>query len=59
MPQPKKKTSHQKQGMTRHHWKGELPNLSTCSNCKSAMLAHHACPTCGFYRGRKVVEVGS
>ncbi|MBX9687463.1 MAG: 50S ribosomal protein L32 [Candidatus Obscuribacterales bacterium] len=52
MPQPKKKTSHQKQAQRRANWKLELAPKTTCANCNSPKLPHIACPGCGYYRGR-------
>ncbi len=34
-------------------------NLTTCSECGAKRLTHHACPECGKYRGRQVIEKGS
>ncbi|MGE3278283.1 MAG: 50S ribosomal protein L32 [Candidatus Altimarinota bacterium] len=31
-------------------------NLVECSNCKGMRMSHHACPNCGFYRGRMVID---
>jgi len=31
--------------------------LHTCEKCKKAKVPHHACPSCGYYQGRKVVNV--
>lgn len=28
-----------------------------CEKCKSPTLSHRACPSCGEYRGKKVVNV--
>ena len=30
--------------------------LSVCSKCKEKKLAHTACPGCGYYNGRVVVD---
>ena len=54
MPQPKKKTSHSKQGHTRSHWKAILPSLTTCKNCGVTKLSHKLCQECGFYNGKYV-----
>ena len=27
-----------------------------CPNCGESKLRHHACPSCGYYRGRQVTE---
>lgn len=31
--------------------------LGTCPKCKEAKLQHVACPTCGEYKGRKVLNM--
>jgi large subunit ribosomal protein L32 len=41
----------------RSQWKAALPTFATCSRCKNAKLPHVACPTCGYYNDRRVVEV--
>jgi large subunit ribosomal protein L32 len=28
-----------------------------CPRCSSPKLPHRVCPTCGYYRGKKLVEV--
>ncbi|MFH1284020.1 MAG: 50S ribosomal protein L32 [Candidatus Peregrinibacteria bacterium] len=30
--------------------------LTTCKNCGAAALAHTACPQCGQYKGRQVID---
>lgn len=32
-------------------------NLAKCPNCKEAKLAHAACPTCGKYKDRQVLDM--
>jgi large subunit ribosomal protein L32 len=32
------------------------PQLSECPNCGTTKMLHHACPSCGHYRGRPVIE---
>ncbi len=31
-------------------------NVSVCEKCKAPTMAHKTCPTCGFYKGRQVVD---
>lgn len=31
-------------------------SISKCPECKETKLAHTACPTCGFYKGRLVID---
>ena len=33
------------------------PHVVTCSQCRSPRLAHKACPVCGTYRGREVLQI--
>lgn len=32
---------------------------SLCAQCKTIVLSHTACPTCGTYRGRVVIDVAA
>lgn len=41
-----------------HHALTE-PRLSTCADCGGTRLPHRACPNCGRYRGRVVVDVSA
>jgi len=56
-PLPKKKHSRaRKGGRAAHHFLSRGA-LSVCQQCRSVKLPHRVCPTCGFYRGRSVVDV--
>jgi large subunit ribosomal protein L32 len=56
-PVPKKKTSQSKRNMRRSHHALVPANLVACQHCKAKRLQHHICPSCGYYDGRKVLEV--
>ena len=56
MAVPKRKKSKSRRDKRRTHQKTEAPNLASCPECGEAKLPHHACPSCGFYKGRKVIE---
>ena len=56
MAVPKRKKSKSKRDKRRTHQKLAAPNLSSCPECGEAIQPHHACPNCGYYKGRKVVE---
>ena len=32
-------------------------NLGSCPNCKAKIISHVACPKCGFYKGKEVVDM--
>jgi len=57
MAVPKRKVSKSKRGKRRTHKKTIPPNLSLCPKCNELKLPHHVCPSCGTYKGRKVIEV--
>ena len=56
MAVPKRRTTRAKGKMRRaNHDKVTPVNLSPCSNCGEPVLSHRVCPSCGFYKGAKVV----
>jgi large subunit ribosomal protein L32 len=57
MPVPKKKMSKSKKRHRRGHDKLPNPTLVPCEQCKKHVLAHHVCEYCGYYRGRKILEI--
>jgi large subunit ribosomal protein L32 len=57
MPLPKRKHSQSRRDKRRTHWKLPRVGLTRCPQCAKAVLSHHVCPSCGFYRGRQVIEV--
>jgi len=57
MALPKRKYAKARQGKRRSHLALSLPKLVDCPQCHTLMLPHHACPTCGTYAGRQVVEI--
>ena len=50
MAVPKKRTGKAKQAARRANWKGEVPTITTCPNCKETVLAHTVCSNCGYYK---------
>ena len=57
MAQPKRRWSKQRTHTKRSTWKLEETNLSTCANCGEPVLSHKACPSCGYYNKKQVVEI--
>ncbi len=58
MPNPKRKMSKTRRDKRRTHYKASASTLGKCSNCNELKLAHHACPSCGYYDGKSVLLPG-
>ncbi len=57
MAVPKHKKSKSKKNMRHAHYKATPVDTSSCPECGEAKLPHRACPACGAYKGRKVLDV--
>ncbi len=57
MAQPKRRWSKERTHLRRSTWKLEEKNLATCPNCGETILSHKACPSCGYYNKKQVVEI--
>jgi large subunit ribosomal protein L32 len=54
---PKRKTSKMRLRTRKAANRWHAPKLSKCSQCGASLPAHTACPACGTYRGRQVLDV--
>jgi len=54
---PKRKFSKSRRDKKRTHKKLSLPAMCTCSHCNQVKSPHIVCPHCGYYNGKKVVEI--
>ncbi len=41
----------------RSHHALKVANIVACKNCGAMKTPHHVCDVCGFYRGKKVLQV--
>ncbi|MCK5073685.1 MAG: 50S ribosomal protein L32 [Bacteriovoracaceae bacterium] len=59
MAVPKKKTSCARKGKRHAGHTHKLYSKTTisCSNCGDHVMPHHACPACGQYKGREIIEI--
>jgi len=57
MAVPKRRTSKSKKRKRRTHYKATRPTLNKCPKCGEPRRPHVACPNCGFYAGRKVLDI--
>ena len=56
-PLPKRKISKGRRDRRRAHDALKAANLVSCPNCGSMTLPHTVCKSCGFYKGREVIEI--
>ena len=56
MAVPKQKSSKARGRKRRTHQKTKAPTIAVCSECHEVKLPHTACPECGTYRGRKIIN---
>ncbi len=57
MPNPKRRHSKARTSKRRAHDHLTAQSLSECPNCHERKMPHRACPKCGYYKGREVVEM--
>ncbi len=56
MAVPKQRKSRSRRDQRRSHDALSAPAVSRCSECGAPKPPHRICPSCGFYRGREVVQ---
>lgn len=57
MAEPKKRLTSTRSGARRSHLKAKKLILIICPKCKEQTLSHHACPTCGYYKGVNILKL--
>ena len=57
MPNPKRRHSKTRTSTRRAHDALKRTVLAECPNCHEPKLPHRACPHCGQYKGRAIIEV--
>lgn len=54
--EPKRRHSRQRKGKRRASISLSIPNAVICPNCQNMMIPHSVCKTCGYYRGKEVIN---
>jgi large subunit ribosomal protein L32 len=55
LPGHRRTSSHKRRRAA--HFALKKLSLAACPKCKEPMMPHRACPSCGTYAGRKVVDL--
>ncbi len=56
MANPKRRHSKSRTGKRRAHDFLQPVNLSICPQCLEPKPPHQACPKCGYYKGKQVMQ---
>ncbi len=57
MTAPKSRGTKSKRDKKRLHIVLKKPNLVKCQKCSKLILSHTVCSFCGYYKGRKVLDI--
>ena len=57
MSVPKQRHTKGRRNRRRANIKIISKNLGSCSQCKKKIKQHTVCPFCGYYKGKKAVEI--
>lgn len=57
MPHPKKRKTKSGKNQRRSHHALNKISLVECEKCGKTIKPHRACSSCGYYKGRKVIDV--
>ncbi|MDR3021624.1 MAG: 50S ribosomal protein L32 [Clostridiales bacterium] len=59
MAVPKRKLSKSRSRKRYAHFVATAPGLGACSHCHEMKISHVVCPSCGYYKGVKRLEVST
>jgi large subunit ribosomal protein L32 len=57
MAHPKRRHSKSRKNKRRTHQKISVPQLNKCPQCGGVKLTHRICLSCGYYNGKKILEI--
>ncbi|MGR3951465.1 MAG: 50S ribosomal protein L32 [Chlamydia sp.] len=57
MAVPRNRHSNARKNSKRSHHAKTPKNFGTCTNCSVQKMPHVVCHSCGWYKGRQVVQV--
>lgn len=59
MAEPKKRLTSTRSGNRQSHNALKTNSYGRCSNCKQTVEGHSICQNCGYYKGKKVLDLGN
>ena len=52
-----RRVSKSRKGMRKSHLALPKPTVTTCKKCGKPIKPHHVCKSCGYYNGKKIINV--
>jgi large subunit ribosomal protein L32 len=52
-----RRVSKSRKGMRKSHQALSKPTVTACKKCGKPVKPHHVCKNCGYYNGKKVINV--
>jgi large subunit ribosomal protein L32 len=59
MANPKRRQSKSRQRLRQGSKRWRAPIFKSCPECGATVPSHIACPSCGFYNGRQILNVAA
>lgn len=59
MAEPKKRLTSTRSGNRQSHNALKASPFGLCSNCKQPVISHAVCQNCGYYKGKKILDIES
>ncbi len=59
MAEPKKRLTASRSGNRQSKDALKATTLISCTNCKQKITPHRVCSNCGFYKGKKIIDMKS
>ncbi|MGQ9652533.1 MAG: 50S ribosomal protein L32 [Thermodesulfobacteriota bacterium] len=56
MAVPKRRQSKTRRDKRRSHDHLTQPTITLCPQCNEPKAPHRVCPSCGFYKGKELIE---
>ena len=57
MAVPQRKVTHSRKAKRGSHLSLSVPTLVACKRCGKKIMPHRVCNSCGYYKGKKVLQI--
>ena len=57
MAVPQRKVTHSRKAKRGSHLSLSVPTLVACKRCGKKIMPHRVCNSCGYYKGKKILQI--